>query len=82
MFYKESLPIPFKDVKVNGQVKYFIQRQENNSSATNMKELRKLIFENRIDEAIATTNHIRFASCFKDGVYRYPLGMFNLLSIR
>ena len=78
MFYKESLPIPIKDVKVNGQVKYFMQRHENNSLGNNMKEFRKSTIEKRIDEAITTTNHIRFASCFKDGVYRYPSGLFNL----
>ena len=81
MFYMESIPIPLKDVKVNGQVKYFMQRQENNTSSTNMREFKESSTAGKSGKDIQTTNHIRFASCFKDGVYRYPSGLFNLLGI-
>ena len=78
----ESIPIPPKDVKVNGQVKYFIQTQENNTSSTNMRKFKELSIARELGKEIQATNHIRFASCFQDGVYRYPSGLFDLLGIR
>ena len=69
--------MPYKDVKVNGQIRYLLQRQEISSLATNMNETEAFSLGGKSHETHSSTNQIEFASCFKDGVYRYLKGLFK-----
>ena len=54
-------PMPLKDVKINGQVIYAVRKSVSP----------KNVFAH-ISGSNSSTNDILYASCFSDGVYRYP----------
>ena len=64
-------PMPSKDVKINGQVKYAVRESvslKNVFAHISGSFVRKLP-EN---ENSSSKTDILYASCFSDGVYRYP----------
>ena len=64
--------MPFKDVKVNGIIQYLIQKPDNSGTTSNNNNY--VPFSNG-ERKYAKNQHSKeviFASCFKDGVYRYP----------
>ena len=66
-----SRPMPYKDVKLNEQIRYILEPQNSSSVQLKMSDSKSRIVDKSI-ESFPFEKKVIYASCFKDGVYRYP----------
>ena len=65
--------MPSKDIKVNGQIMYALERQKFSSELLKMNNSKSRFIGNQKSvKLLPFGNAVIYASCFKDGVYRYP----------
>ena len=69
--------MPYKDVNLNGQIRYILEPQSASPVKLKMSDSKSRIVDKSI-EPFPFEKKVIYASCFKDGVYRYPKDFDNL----
>ena len=74
--------MPFKDVKVNGIIQYLIRKPDNSATTSSKKNYEPIFIGERKNSVNQHSKEVTFASCFRDGVYRYPTHLSDSSGIR